>query len=252
MGCWAVGATGALLVRADADDPERNSINLRALGAHGWFDPPTIVQLHTLVRRADLWGFRACSSGEGQTQYFAVTAGKAFVAVVDLSREHMSPPAGGLVLDATACRCVALPPGRAAAVLALSDGTAFLRLMSVSDPDPTTDLSWDDPAFDIDWPVSPSISPTPTLSLEVLDRSDWSGSKVTTGRPDSTDQVDKQLAHARRRARDDQATIDALAHQNASLRIDVQRLELLLGGRAYRIGDSIMRPLRSIRRALRG
>ncbi len=101
------------------------------------------------------------------TQYVKVISGTAFIAIDDARRPGRTVSSGRTVTEGSNF-CIAVPPGRAVAVLALTDMTRFLRQISTPDSETASSIGWDDPEIELDWPITPIPNAQPLVSCATL------------------------------------------------------------------------------------
>lgn len=131
----------------------------REFAAHGLVD--RMVQTNLIVnrRRGTLRGFHFQVHPHREAKLFRVVRGALHDVIIDLRRG--SPTYGrwaSVRLDARTPRLLYVPEGFAQGFLTLEDDTELVYQVSAFyTPDAGRGIRWDDPAFDLDWPIGVEV-----------------------------------------------------------------------------------------------
>ncbi|HET6466989.1 MAG TPA: dTDP-4-dehydrorhamnose 3,5-epimerase family protein [Geminicoccaceae bacterium] len=154
---------GVLLLQSEAQLDERGAFarcfcrtELRALGVDCGVDQ---ANLSFSAASGTLRGLHYQLGASAETKIVTCLAGALFDVVLDLRPD--SPTFGrhfAAELTAASRRVVVVPEGCAHGFLTLADATSVLYLASAPyDPVRERGVRWDDPAFEIDWPIVPRM-----------------------------------------------------------------------------------------------
>lgn len=151
-----------LLDTAAAEDARGSFARLSCvttLASHGITFVPRQTSLSRSSRRGTLRGLHFQLPPSEETKVVHCVAGAVFDVAVDLRGD--SPSFRHVVcteLSATNRRGVLVPPGCAHGMITLTDDVAVLyQIDRDHDPAAAHGVRWDDPAFDIPWPLMPTV-----------------------------------------------------------------------------------------------
>jgi dTDP-4-dehydrorhamnose 3,5-epimerase len=154
---------GAFVLELDRRDDERGYF------ARTWcqreFDEmglnPDLVQCSVSynMRRGTLRGMHWQSAPHGEAKLVRCTRGSIWDVIIDLRPD--SPTYAkhiGVELTADSGRALYVPEGVAHGFVTLVDGCeVFYQMSAYHEPAAARGVRWDDPAFDIDWPIADPI-----------------------------------------------------------------------------------------------
>ena len=131
----------------------------REFAAHGIDFVPTQVSASSNTRRGTLRGLHFQAEPLPEAKVVTCTRGSAFDVAVDLRPD--SPTYGrwtGVELTSANRNAVFVPAGCAHGFQTLEDDTELLYLISeFYEPSLQRGVRWDDPALEIDWPLTPTV-----------------------------------------------------------------------------------------------
>jgi dTDP-4-dehydrorhamnose 3,5-epimerase len=115
------------------------------------------------VKRGTIRGLHWQAEPHGEAKFFRCTRGRVFEAIVDMRPE--SPTKGqwfGVELDAESRRRFFVPAGCANGYQSLEDGSEVTYAVSaLYHPESERGVRWDDPSFNIAWPIRDNIILSP-------------------------------------------------------------------------------------------
>lgn len=154
---------GAFILHPDRKDDDRGWFS-RLFTAQDFLSagipfPVEQINCSFSARRGTLRGLHYQVPPFDEAKLLTCRSGSLFDVVVDVRRA--SPTFGrwaGVMLEADDRRLVFVPPGCAHGILSLVEASEALYLTSNSYSQAHERIvRWDDPAFDIDWPITPEI-----------------------------------------------------------------------------------------------
>jgi dTDP-4-dehydrorhamnose 3,5-epimerase len=127
------------------------------------------VSLNT--RKGTLRGLHYQKAPHEEHKLVRCTAGAVFDVIVDVRANSSTYRRWfGLQLTAANHRSLFIPPGFAHGFITLSDDAEVYYMISVPyAPEHQAGYRWDDPAFDIRWPIAPSVISPRDAAFELLD-----------------------------------------------------------------------------------
>jgi dTDP-4-dehydrorhamnose 3,5-epimerase len=130
-----------------------------AFAAAGWPFEPAQTSLSHNIAAGTLRGLHYQAAPHAETKLVRVTRGRAFDVVVDLRPDSPTHRRWAAVeLDANRANAVLIPEGIAHGFLTLEDDTDVLyQIAPAYRPGHDRGVRWDDPAFAIAWPASPTV-----------------------------------------------------------------------------------------------
>jgi dTDP-4-dehydrorhamnose 3,5-epimerase len=157
------GLTGAFLIDPEPVHDERGffarTFCVDELAAHGISMTPKQCSVSYNEHRGTLRGLHYQSAPHEEQKLVRCTAGSIFDVIVDL--RPASPQFRGWIgveLSAANRRALYIPPGLAHGFLTLSDASEVYYIISVAHaPAHARGLHWNDPAFGIKWPATPTV-----------------------------------------------------------------------------------------------
>ena len=158
-----LGIPGAFLVDLEPHGDERGEFArtwcAREFAAAGIADVPVQASLSWNPRRGTLRGLHWQSEPHGETKIVRCVRGTVYDVLVDVRsdshtwRDHLA-----VELDSVRRQAVVIPPGVAHGFLTLTDDCELHYLISEFHvPDAARGARWNDPAFGIVWPETPSV-----------------------------------------------------------------------------------------------
>lgn len=158
----ALPIAGSFLIEIESATDERGlfarTYCAREFASHGISETFVQCNLSVTSKRGTIRGMHLQAAPHGEAKLVRCTRGSAFDVVLDLrpeSRSFMSWHA--LVLDAEARNAIFIPTGCAHGFQALNDDCElFYQMANYYVPDAKRGVRWNDPAFSIPWPLSPS------------------------------------------------------------------------------------------------
>ena len=152
---------GVMLLETEPATDPRGSFSrlscVTTLAAHGVAFASRQTSMSRSVRRATLRGLHYQIAPSEETKIVCCVAGAVFDVALDLRPQSTSYlHAFHAELSATNGRGLLIPPGCAHGLLTLTDdATVLYQIDRDYDPGHSHGVRWNDPAFDIPWPMQP-------------------------------------------------------------------------------------------------
>lgn len=123
------------------------------------------------TRRGTMRGMHYQLSPMAETKIVRCVSGSVFDAIIDLRRESPTFKKWfGETLSADNRKAIYVPNGFAHGILTLEDGAGLFYLSTqFYSKEHERGIRWNDPAFDIDWPIEPAIVSEKDSSLPDFD-----------------------------------------------------------------------------------
>ncbi|MBB3592906.1 dTDP-4-dehydrorhamnose 3,5-epimerase [Rhizobium sp. BK529] len=155
--------SGAFVVEVDARSDERGlfarTFDAKSFADHGLVPVYPQCNISQNHKRGTLRGMHYQAAPRPEVKLVRVTRGRVFDVALDLRRDSPTYLKWAAVeLDATRYNAFYIPAGCAHGFLTLEDDCElFYQMSEVYVPELARGVRWDDPAFSIAWPFTPSV-----------------------------------------------------------------------------------------------